>query len=89
MRGAGPGSRWQCLPRLSPLAEFAVLALGALAQATPPPVAGVRLRIMQPNLPQDAKFRPENKTWILNHYLDLSIRELRPQITLALTALPR
>lgn len=46
-----------------------------LSQATVPPVNGVRLRIMQPNLPQDAKFRPENKAWILNHYLDLSIRE--------------
>lgn len=35
-------------------------------------VAGVKIRIMQPNLQQDAKFRPENKDAILRHYLDLS-----------------
>jgi apolipoprotein N-acyltransferase len=75
MRGAGR--------RVPPAFLAAALALGGicgfgawrLAQPTPPPVPGVRLRIMQPNLPQDAKFRPENKAWILNHYLDLSIRE--------------
>ena len=32
------------------------------------------LRLMQPNLPQDAKFRPENGAKILRHYLDLSER---------------
>lgn len=31
-----------------------------------------RLRILQPNLPQDAKFRPENKDPILEHYMRLS-----------------
>ena len=69
--------------RIPPAILAATLAFGGicgfgawrLAQATSLPVAGVRLRIMQPNLPQDAKFRPENKAWILNHYLDLSIRE--------------
>ena len=43
-----------------------------LATAQSETVPGVRLRLMQPNLPQDAKFRPENKAWILAHYLSLS-----------------
>ena len=37
-------------------------------------VDGVALRLMQPNLPQDAKFRPENGAAILRHYLALSQR---------------
>lgn len=37
-------------------------------------VDGVALRLMQPNLPQDAKFRPENGAAILRHYLALSER---------------
>jgi len=32
----------------------------------------VRLRIMQPNLPQDAKFHPQNRDAIMRHYLGLS-----------------
>ena len=43
-----------------------------LAAAQSATVPGVRLRLMQPNLPQDAKFRPENKASILAHYLSLS-----------------
>jgi apolipoprotein N-acyltransferase len=43
-------------------------------------VEGVTLRLMQPNLPQDAKFRPENGPKILRHYLALSegATEARP-----------
>jgi apolipoprotein N-acyltransferase len=37
-------------------------------------VPGVRLRIMQPNLPQDAKFRPENRDEIMRRYLLISDR---------------
>ncbi|WP_292530784.1 apolipoprotein N-acyltransferase [Methylocystis sp.] len=37
-------------------------------------VDGVALRLMQPNLAQDAKFRPENGAKILRHYLALSER---------------
>jgi apolipoprotein N-acyltransferase len=33
-----------------------------------------RIRIMQPNTPQDDKFKPENKEQILNHYIALSTR---------------
>lgn len=39
---------------------------------------GVRLRLMQPNLPQDAKFKPENGPGILRHYLALSDRATAP-----------
>jgi apolipoprotein N-acyltransferase len=35
-------------------------------------VENVRLRIMQPNLPQDAKFNPRNRDAIMRHYLSLS-----------------
>ncbi|MBM3563982.1 MAG: apolipoprotein N-acyltransferase [Alphaproteobacteria bacterium] len=37
-------------------------------------VDGVKLRLMQPNLPQDAKFRPENGENILRRYLALTER---------------
>lgn len=37
-------------------------------------IDGVTLRLMQPNLPQDAKFRPENGENILRRYLALSQR---------------
>ena len=41
-------------------------------------VDGVKLRLMQPNLPQDAKFHPENGAEILRHYLALSDRATAP-----------
>jgi apolipoprotein N-acyltransferase len=41
-------------------------------------VAGVKLRIMQPNLPQDDKFRPERAREILEGYLALSDRATSP-----------
>lgn len=44
-------------------------------------VADVKLRIMQPNLPQDAKFRVENRDEIMKRYLDLSDRATSPQST--------
>ncbi|MHB2206874.1 apolipoprotein N-acyltransferase [Methylobacterium sp. CM6257] len=39
-----------------------------------PVVTGVRLRLVQPNLPQDAKFRPENRADIVDRYIELSQR---------------
>lgn len=58
----------------------AICIFGALrlAQGTPPSVAGVKLRIMQPNLAQDEKFRPENRGPILSHYLSLSAQSANP-----------
>lgn len=41
-------------------------------------VDGVKLRLMQPALPQDAKFKPENGDEILRRYLDLTDRAIAP-----------
>jgi apolipoprotein N-acyltransferase len=79
----GEGSarrRWS-----APAAALAVLAVlaafgAARVPAEPSPtVEGVRLRLMQPNLPQDAKFRPENRDAIMARYLDLSDRATSPR----------
>lgn len=43
-----------------------------------PVVAGVKLRLMQPNLPQDAKFNGHNSAAILDGYLALSDRATSP-----------
>ena len=68
-----------------PLA-LAVAALAALAlygsirlSATPTSfVEGVRLRIMQPNVPQDTKFKYSAKQQVMSHYLALSDRATGP-----------
>ena len=44
-----------------------------------PTVAGVKLRVMQPNIPQDDKFKPENREAIMRHYLTLSDRATSPE----------
>ncbi len=65
------------------LATATLLALAGygawrVPAAASPLVAGVKLRVMQPNLPQDAKFRPEAGEAILNQYLALSDRATGP-----------
>jgi len=64
-------------------AFIALLAFGGfrLLPGTTPFVEGVNIRIMQPNLAQDAKFRAENGPEILAHYLSLSDRSTSPQHT--------
>lgn len=57
------------------MAGFGLFRLGAGQTEY---VDGVKLRLMQPNLPQDAKFRPENGAEILRHYLALSDRATEP-----------
>ncbi|RTL87997.1 MAG: apolipoprotein N-acyltransferase [Hyphomicrobiales bacterium] len=61
----------------------ALALYGALRLAGSPTeyVDGVKLRLMQPNLPQDAKFRPENGPRILRDYLELSDRAAAPDRT--------
>jgi apolipoprotein N-acyltransferase len=56
------------------LVLVAIFAFGAwrLARAPRNPAPGVVLKIMQPNLSQGKKFRPEYKDAILQHYLELS-----------------
>jgi apolipoprotein N-acyltransferase len=60
------------------LAGYGVLRLAANDTEY---VEGVKLRLMQPNLPQDAKFRPENGPEILRRYLELSDRATSPART--------
>jgi len=71
-------------PWLVPAASVAVLAAlatyGAVRLATSPTafVDGVRLRIMQPNLPQDEKFNYANRQQVMQRYLALSDRATGP-----------
>lgn len=69
-------------PRRAPLLLAAscllvITAFGAfrLAGEAPGVDPAVRLRIMQPNLPQDDKFRPEAMPQVLAKYLELSGRK--------------
>lgn len=69
-------------PTIFASAAFTALFLGGLVRLSAPatPVEpGVRLRIMQPNLPQDAKFRPEAMDEILAKYVSLSDSATSPQ----------
>ncbi|MFC5069579.1 apolipoprotein N-acyltransferase [Flaviflagellibacter deserti] len=64
-------------PLLGAVAALVVLAgFGAarLAIAEPEEVPGIHVRIVQPNVPQDRKFRPEAKPEIMARYLALSSR---------------
>lgn len=45
-----------------------------LSLAEPPAVAGVRLRLLQPNVSQDMKWRHENRAVIFGNYIELSRR---------------
>jgi apolipoprotein N-acyltransferase len=82
----GTGSDWRsrATAPAAALAGLAALALFGIARLPAGPVDavnGVRLRLMQPNLPQDAKFRPENRDAIMRHYLTLSDRATSPGAT--------
>lgn len=80
---SGVARRWT---RSLTFAVATLLVLGGfgavrLFTTNPEMVKGVKLRIMQPNLPQDAKFRPENKADILRRYLTLSDKATSPRAT--------
>ena len=62
---------------LASVAFFGALRLGA---STVKSTSNVRLRIMQPNVPQDSKFRPGAGAEILRRYLDLSDRSTSPSV---------
>lgn len=69
-------------PTLLASAAFAALWLGGMIRTSAPASSlepGVRLRIMQPNLPQDAKFQPEAMEEILSKYLSLSDASTSPR----------
>ena len=77
----GETTRLRFRPLLLACAALAALAaVGAYRLSRPDAgvVGGVRLRIMQPNLQQDEKFRADNKDRVLQHYLTLSDRATSP-----------
>ncbi|MEZ0172671.1 apolipoprotein N-acyltransferase [Microvirga sp. TS319] len=81
----GPTARARWLaPGLAAVALLAMATFGLWRiPATPiASVANVRLRIMQPNLAQDAKFNPRNRDAIMRRYLSLSARPGRDGRTL-------
>jgi apolipoprotein N-acyltransferase len=76
-----PFQRWAAMLAagvvLLGLAGFGALRLGHDGSM----VKGVKLRIMQPNVLQDDRFRGDNKEAILSHYLSLSDRATSPTTT--------
>ncbi len=77
-------SRRPWLPLAVSLTVLAVLTTyGAIRLARTPTqfVDKIRLRIMQPNLPQDEKFNYSAKQQVMNRYLSLSDRSTGPQTT--------
>jgi apolipoprotein N-acyltransferase len=71
--GSTTRERWT-LPGLAAALLLAMTAFGLWRIPSQPmaSVENVRLRIMQPNLAQDAKFSPSNRDAIMRHYLALS-----------------
>jgi apolipoprotein N-acyltransferase len=71
---AAPAAGWRAA-----LAGLAVVGLAGVAgqQVMPPPqdAAGPMIRIVQPNVPQAEKWRPENQPRELKRLIDLSRRE--------------
>jgi apolipoprotein N-acyltransferase len=71
--GRTPRERWTgpglALAGLAAMAAFGAWRVPSESLAR---VENVRLRIMQPNLPQDAKFNPRNRDAIMRRYLALS-----------------
>ena len=74
--------------RLGPVLASALILLGMagygawrLSGPAPAPVAGVKLRIVQPNLAQDAKFHAGRGPEILRKYLELSDSSTSPETT--------
>jgi apolipoprotein N-acyltransferase len=78
--GETAAGRWG-LPALAAVMLCAMAAFGVwrLGSGPAPLMPNVKLRILQPNLPQDAKFRPEAGAAILDRYLRLSDRATGPR----------
>jgi apolipoprotein N-acyltransferase len=79
-----PRGRWLAWPTLAALGTLALLAgFGAYRLSAPESalVPGVKLRIMQPDIAQDASFRPQNEDAIMRRYLALSDRATSPTST--------
>ncbi|HEV2543001.1 MAG TPA: apolipoprotein N-acyltransferase [Methylobacterium sp.] len=69
------------LAALIALAGLAAYGAGRVPAAPDPTVAGVRLRLIQPNIPQDDRFGSANRERIVSKYLELSDRALSPERT--------
>jgi apolipoprotein N-acyltransferase len=78
-----PRRRLWVAPALAVLTLVAMAAFGAARLAAMPTrfVENVRLRIMQPNLPQDQKFNYGAKADVMRKYLTLSDRSTGPATT--------
>jgi apolipoprotein N-acyltransferase len=59
---------------LAPLVVFGLYGSFRLWSGSPPDVPGVKLRIVQPSVPQREKWQPENQGPIFRDHLDLSRR---------------
>lgn len=75
------GSRALLFPAGAMLALMCLALFGGWRLASTPvaTVDGVRLRIVQPDIPQDERFRPDMRDRILARYLDLSDRAMSPE----------
>jgi len=75
------GGRWLSRPIvLASLALAGLAAFGVFRLSAPdaPLIAGVKLRLMQTDVPQDDSFAARNKDAIMRRYLDLSDRATSP-----------
>src|SRR6201989_2111677 len=81
--GASRGRRPWIAPAIALLLLVVMGVFGIVRMALQPTrqVAGVKLRIMQPNLPQDARFNYAAKAEVMQKYLNLSDRATGPQST--------
>lgn len=79
--GTGAGA-W-LVPSLAAaiLPVLAVYGLWRLPGGPQPEVAGVHLRIIQPNIAQDQKWLPENRSAILAEYLSMTDEATSPEVS--------
>lgn len=70
-----PGTRWS-VPVIAAVTLIGAAGWGSwrLSQPVPPDAPGVKLRIVQANIPQAEKWKPESRDWIFSRYLRLSER---------------
>ena len=77
----GEGRGRLAVPAAAVLALAGLAAFGAWRVMTTEiaTVDGVRLRIVQPDIPQDERFRPQARDWILDRYAQLSDKAASPE----------
>ncbi|MDX2257375.1 MAG: apolipoprotein N-acyltransferase [Hyphomicrobiaceae bacterium] len=65
---------------LVPLALLAGYGVARLVAPDPQPVAGVRLRLVQPSIPQAEKWSADSQAWIFNEHLMLSRQDAQGRV---------